>query len=100
MAVVARFIFDAHERYRRVHGRPLSTVLLMEEAHAFISRARSHSEDESPASSVELCREAFERIAREGRKFGLTHDHIPTTSRTIRDRLIPIQYFLCPPRGE
>lgn len=72
VAVLARFIFDAHERYRRVNGAPLSTVLLMEEAHSFISRSRGHADEDGPASPTDLCREAFERIAREGRKFGLS----------------------------
>lgn len=72
VAVLARFLFDAHERYRRAHGQPLSTVLLMEEAHSFIARSRGRSDEDSPATSVDLCREAFERIAREGRKFGLS----------------------------
>jgi DNA helicase HerA-like ATPase len=72
VAVLARFLFDAHERYRRVHGSPLSTVLVMEEAHSFIARSRSRADDDGPASATELCRETFERIAREGRKFGLS----------------------------
>lgn len=50
----------------------MSTVLLMEEAHSFIARSRGRADEDSPATSVDLCREAFERIAREGRKFGLS----------------------------
>lgn len=72
VAVLARLLFDAHERYRRVHQATRSTVLLMEEAHTFITKQRGFSEDDAPTSAVELCREAFERIAREGRKFGLS----------------------------
>jgi DNA helicase HerA-like ATPase len=50
-------------------GEPLPTVLVLEEAHSFIRRGR---DDEGPAATpTQLCREAFERIAREGRKFGL-----------------------------
>jgi DNA helicase HerA-like ATPase len=72
VAVLTRFMFDAHERYRRVNGTPLSTVLLMEEAHSFIARSRARVDEDGPATAAELCRESFERIAREGRKFGLS----------------------------
>lgn len=71
VAVLARVIFESLQRYRRQHadGLSLPTVLVMEEAHTFIRRGK---DDEGPASSPsQLCREVFERIAREGRKFGL-----------------------------
>ncbi|GAA4497521.1 ATP-binding protein [Gluconacetobacter tumulicola] len=71
VAVLARVIFESLQRYRRLHpdGLSLPTVLVLEEAHTFIRRGK---EDEGPASSPsQLCREIFERIAREGRKFGL-----------------------------
>jgi uncharacterized protein len=71
VAVLARLIFESLQRYRRsnVKGSPLPTVLVLEEAHTFVRRGK---EDEGPASSPsQLCRETFERIAREGRKFGL-----------------------------
>ncbi|OPY65053.1 MAG: AAA-like domain protein [Syntrophorhabdaceae bacterium PtaU1.Bin034] len=71
ISVLARLIFEALQRYRRSHpaGKALPTVLVLEEAHSFIRRGR---DDESPAGTpTQLCREAFERIAREGRKFGL-----------------------------
>lgn len=71
VAVLARVIFESLQRYRRLHAEGLSlpTVLVLEEAHTFIRRGK---EDEGPASSPsQLCREVFERIAREGRKFGL-----------------------------
>jgi hypothetical protein len=71
VAVLARLIFEALQRYRRCHptGQSLPTVLVLEEAHAFVRRGRD--EDGQAASPAQLCREAFERIAREGRKFGL-----------------------------
>jgi DNA helicase HerA-like ATPase len=71
VAVLARIIFEAIQRYRRVsaEGKVLPTVLVMEEAHTFIRRAKD--EDPWTANPAQLCREAFERIAREGRKFGL-----------------------------
>ena len=70
-AVLARVIFEAVQRYRRNHpnGDSLPTALVLEEAHTFIRRGK---EDEGHAGSpIQLCRETFERIAREGRKFGL-----------------------------
>ncbi|MCK9390119.1 MAG: ATP-binding protein [Syntrophales bacterium] len=71
VSVLARVIFEALQRYRRSHrgGESLPTVLVLEEAHSFIRRGY---DDEGPAATpAQLCRETFERIAREGRKFGL-----------------------------
>jgi len=71
VSVLARLTFESLQRYRRAHveGNSLPTVLVLEEAHTFVRRGR---DDEGPASSpIQLCREIFERIAREGRKFGL-----------------------------
>ena len=71
VSVLARVIFESLQRYRRQHptGQTLPTVLVLEEAHTFVRRGK---DDEGPASSpTQLCREVFERIAREGRKFGL-----------------------------
>jgi uncharacterized protein len=69
VAVLARLVFEALQRYRRLNsdGKALPTVLVLEEAHTFIKKG-----SEGPAPSADhLCRETFERIAREGRKFGL-----------------------------
>lgn len=69
VAVIGRVVFEALQRYRRAHGVELPTVMVLEEAHAFI---RHPARDEpSFATPARMCREAFERIAREGRKFGL-----------------------------
>jgi uncharacterized protein len=71
VAVLARLVFEASQRYRRHHvsGMPLPSVLVLEEAHTFVRRGK---DDDGPAATpARLCREAFERIAREGRKFGL-----------------------------
>ena len=71
VSVLARLIFESLQRYRRSHPRGLTlpTVLVLEEAHTFVRRGQ---DDDGPASSpTQLCREVFERIAREGRKFGL-----------------------------
>ena len=67
-AVVARMIFEALQRYLRVYGVTLPTVLVMEEAHTFVKRYREDIENQDASS---ICCQVFERIAREGRKFGL-----------------------------
>ncbi|KRW90686.1 hypothetical protein SD51_13305 [Alicyclobacillus tengchongensis] len=70
-AVIARMVFELVQRYRRTHnGRTLPTVLVLEEAHSFIKRSSEHT-DEGAIDAADVCREVFERIAREGRKFGL-----------------------------
>ncbi|MFG6488302.1 ATP-binding protein [Roseateles sp. BYS78W] len=71
VAVLARLVFESLQRYRRVNaeGKALPTVLVLEEAHTFVRRG---GDDAGPAATPgQLCRETFERIAREGRKFGL-----------------------------
>ena len=69
-AVIARMTFEALQRYRRSHieNKTLPTVLVMEEAHTFIKRYRDDSDNHDAAS---ICCQVFEKIAREGRKFGL-----------------------------
>lgn len=61
-------IFEAVQRYRREEGQELPTTLVLEEAHTFVHRDLS-SESAHPAAQE--CAKVFERIAREGRKFGL-----------------------------
>ena len=68
IAVVARITFEALQRYRKLEGKSLPTVLVMEEAHTFIKKYRDDAEGYSAA---DVCCQVFERIAREGRKFGL-----------------------------
>jgi DNA helicase HerA-like ATPase len=71
VAVLGRLIFEALQRYRRMgeDHLPLPTALVLEEAHTFVRRGAN---DDGPAENpTQLCRETFERIAREGRKFGL-----------------------------
>jgi hypothetical protein len=72
IAVLARLVFEASQRYRKQHeqGKALPTVLVLEEAHTFV-RGGGGGDDANIVSASRLCREAFERIAREGRKFGL-----------------------------
>lgn len=68
IAVISRIVFEALQRYRRKTGKQLPTVMVLEEAHTFVSRYSQSSDDSSPAR---MCCQTFERIAREGRKFGL-----------------------------
>ncbi|WP_338456449.1 ATP-binding protein [uncultured Alteromonas sp.] len=67
-AVISRIIFESLQRYRRLYNKSLPTVLVAEEAHTFIKRYRDDSENQDVAA---MCCQVFEKIAREGRKFGL-----------------------------
>lgn len=67
-AVIARMVFEASQRYVKLKGVALPTVLVMEEAHIFIKRYKDDVENQDAAG---ICCQVFERIAREGRKFGL-----------------------------
>lgn len=67
-AVIARMVFEASQRYVKLYGVALPTVLVMEEAHTFIKRYKEDVENQDAAG---ICCQVFERIAREGRKFGL-----------------------------
>ena len=68
-AVVARMVLEALQRYRRLNqGKVLPTVLVMEEAHTFIKRYKDDTDNQNAAA---ICCQVFEKIAREGRKFGL-----------------------------
>ncbi len=68
VSVIARITFESLQRYRRYYSKELPTILVMEEAHTFIRKYTEGSED---FSADKLCTHIFERIAREGRKFGL-----------------------------
>lgn len=68
-AVVARLTLEALQRYRKLSdGQTLPTTLVMEEAHSFIKR---YNDDGENVSASKACAQVFEKIAREGRKFGL-----------------------------
>jgi hypothetical protein len=70
VAVLSRLVFEALQRYRKANdGQTLPTVLVLEEAHNFVKGIGAS--DTELWSSADLCRDVFERIAREGRKFGL-----------------------------
>jgi len=66
-SVIARMCFEFLQRYRKLHTKSFPTVLVMEEAHTFVKRYREDSDDPNVAS---ICCQVFEKIAREGRKFG------------------------------
>ena len=72
VAVLGRVILEALERYRKETGSIIPTVLVAEEAHTFLNKRSSGRSDEGMLVPSDLCREMFERIAREGRKFGLS----------------------------
>jgi hypothetical protein len=68
-AVIARMALESLQRYRKLNsGKTLPTVLVMEEAHTFIRRYPDDAENQNAAAT---CCQVFEKIAREGRKFGL-----------------------------
>lgn len=66
-SVISRLVFEALQRYRKLNNEVLPTVLVMEEAHSFITRYNDNTE----GNSSSICTKVFEKIAREGRKFGL-----------------------------
>ncbi|WP_302028240.1 ATP-binding protein [Bacteroides caecimuris] len=67
-SVIARMIFESQQRYLKQNKKCLPTVLIMEEAHYFIKR---YNDDTDNIGSAAQCCKVFEKIAREGRKFGL-----------------------------
>lgn len=67
-AVIARMVFEAQQRYLKLNKECLPTVLIMEEAHYFVKRYSDDAENFGPSAQ---CCKVFEKIAREGRKFGL-----------------------------
>ena len=68
-SVMARVTLEVLQRYRRQEkGETLPTILVMEEAHTFIKRYNTDTENENVTA---MCTKVFERIAREGRKYGL-----------------------------
>lgn len=72
VAVLVRTTLEALERHRRVSDLQAPTLLVVEEAHALIRRHIGQGDDDEAVPMARLCREAFERVAREGRKFGLS----------------------------
>lgn len=68
VSVLARMVFEAVQRHRKLTGYELPTILVLDEAHTFVHKRLSS--EMNPAAGQTCCR-TFERIAREGRKFGL-----------------------------
>ena len=67
-SVIARMVFETQQRYLKLNKQCLPTVLVMEEAHYFVKRYNDDAENFG--ASIQCCK-IFEKIAREGRKFGL-----------------------------
>jgi uncharacterized protein len=63
VAVLSRLTFEAIQRYRKIYKAELPTTIVLEEAHTFLREFNNANN---------ICLETFERIAREGRKFGLS----------------------------
>jgi len=68
VAVLARMVFEAVQRHRKKLASELPTVLVLDEAHTFVHRDLTAQGAPAPGRT---CCQTFERIAREGRKFGL-----------------------------
>lgn len=66
-SVIARIVLEALQRYRKLNEKTLPSVLIMEEAHSFITKYSENIE----GNTSSICTKVFEKIAREGRKFGL-----------------------------
>lgn len=64
VAVLSRLTFEAIQRYRKIYKQELPTTIVLEEAHTFLREFNNNTNN--------ICLETFERIAREGRKFGLS----------------------------
>lgn len=64
VAVLSRLVFEAIQRYRKINKQELPTTIVLEEAHTFLREFSNNTNN--------ICLETFERIAREGRKFGLS----------------------------
>lgn len=64
VAVLSRLVFEAIQRYRKIYKQELPTTIVLEEAHTFLREFNNNTNN--------ICLETFERIAREGRKFGLS----------------------------
>jgi DNA helicase HerA-like ATPase len=69
VAVIARLLFEATQRYHKRRRVSYPTTLVLEEAHTFIQDGRD--DPNASPSPVQMCRRIFERVAREGRKFGM-----------------------------
>ncbi|MBX3458536.1 MAG: DUF87 domain-containing protein [Planctomycetes bacterium] len=69
VATLTRLLFEGLQRYHKIERHSLPTVVVLEEAHTFIQRG--HDDPNSTPTPTQMCRRLFERVAREGRKFGM-----------------------------
>jgi len=68
VSVLGRLVLETAQRHRRTQGSILPIVLVLEEAHNFVQR---EGPDADRSDSATRCRHTFEKIAKEGRKFGV-----------------------------
>ncbi len=68
VSVISRMTFEAIQRYRRKMGKVLPTVITLEEAHNFIKKYTNPMKFLLQKFVIRLSK----KIAREGRKFGLS----------------------------
>ncbi|MBA7470350.1 hypothetical protein ES707_05634 [subsurface metagenome] len=70
-ALIARLMLEFLQRIEKIHDRKkrgkFPVVLILEEAHNYIPEKRRKETDEE----ISVSKKVFERIAREGRKYGL-----------------------------
>ena len=81
ITVFSRMILETLQRYRKEElsesenendkGKTLPTVLVLDEAHHFVGAYRNRGQDGEDNSPEKACSSIFEKIAREGRKYGL-----------------------------
>lgn len=69
IAVMARLIFEALRKYLKENKVTLPTTIVLEEAQTLINR---HNLSSDKIDTETSCRNIFEKIAREGRKFGVS----------------------------
>jgi hypothetical protein len=69
VSVMSRIIFESHHRYKKENDKTLPTVLVVDEAHNLIKRYETDNDDN--ISAQRLCTQIFEKISKEGRKFGV-----------------------------
>ncbi len=73
VAVFARVLIESMQRYHRLaKGKVNPRILVVEEAHTLMGGQNSLGISNMAEPPTQLCRRTFERIAREGRKFGLS----------------------------
>ena len=73
VAVFVRVMLESMERCHRLGtGLNAPRILVVDEAHRFMGRGSGLTSEEHVVTPTRLCRESFERVAREGRKFGLS----------------------------